>query len=103
MFENKNLQPIVEENDTEVEGKVPVGKKDSIESNYDDNEDEKQTEAEDANFIVRLQGKKQLDDLATQNDNQWVFSFRIYTTKEIDVVNTGNMYTESETNTIILY
>ena len=70
MFENKNLQPIVEENDTEVEGKEPVGGKDSIEGNCDDNEDEKQTEAQDADFIVRLQGENQFHDLAIQNDNQ---------------------------------
>ena len=70
MFENKNLQPIVEENDTEIEGKGRVEGKDSIKGNYDDNEDEKQTEAEDADFIVRLQGKNQFHDLAIQNDNQ---------------------------------
>ena len=67
----------MEENDTEVEGKGPIGGKDSFEGNYDDNEDEKQTEAKDADFIVRLQGKNQFDDLAIQNDNQWVFSFSI--------------------------
>ena len=47
----------MEENDKEVEGKVLVGGKDSIEDCHDDNKDEKQIGSEDVHFVVRLQGK----------------------------------------------
>ena len=61
VFENKNLCVIHEEKDkdTEVEGKVLVEGKDSIEGNHDVNEEKKKSEAEEgAGFIVQLQSEK---------------------------------------------
>ena len=68
-MKTKKLQPIIEGNDIEIQGKVFVGRKDYTEDNHDVNEEEKQVEAEDVDYKMQLQGEKQFHGLAVQNDN----------------------------------
>ena len=69
---------ILEEKDIEVEGKVFVEGKNSIECNHDVTEEENKSEAEeDADFMVWLQGEKQFHGLAVQNDDQWALNFNM--------------------------
>ena len=66
-FESKDLQVITEKKDTEQEGKVLVGGKDSVESSHDVNEEEEKSQSE---VTMYLQEKNQLNGLEVQSYRQ---------------------------------